>query len=181
MRHVRWGLLLLASVVTIGASASAVLAGAHTYKAATATYWNNVLEPTVTPPAAPVHYLDTARWQFTGLPSDLYGAVEVDLNFHAIVQSIQDGGGSGYGATLSVTVTGVSTATYSVTLANPWRPHVAYSNAPGYGQDAFASLKLPTSLWKNASTLTVTAKAMTTNSVISFGDSGLLIGYVTSG
>ncbi len=180
MRRFRWSLLFLAVVVVIGASASVVLAGAHTSKATMATYWNNVVQPSTSSGTSPVHYLDTALWKFD-VPGDMYAATEADLNFHANVQSIQDGGGSGFGATLSVTVKGNSTATYTVTLTNPWRPHVAYSNDPSYGQDAFASLKIPTYIWKGASSLTITAKSMSSNTIVGFDDSGLLIGYVTLG
>jgi len=177
MRRFRWSLAFLIGVVVIGAGASSVLAGSHATKA---TYWNNVIAPSQVPGPDPVHYLDTATWKFTGL-APLYGAVEVDLNFHANVQSMWDGGGSGYPVTLSVNVTGNGTSTFTVTLANPWRPHVAFSNdAQGYGHDAFGSLKLPTSLWRYTNSLTVKVRSQSSNTITSFDGNALLIGYVTA-
>jgi hypothetical protein len=182
MRRFRWSLLFLIGVIVIGAGASSVLAGQATKAKTAATYWNNVIEPTTAPsPSDPVPYLDTAQFQFGSLPYDLYGATEVDLNFHGHVHSIQTDGGSGFATTLSVTVKGVSTGTFIVTLANSWRPHVAFNNNPEFGQDAYGALKLPTSIWKGAKSLTVTVKSMTTNAVTYFTDNPLLIGYVTLG
>lgn len=176
MKRFRWSLLFLLGVIALGAGASSVLAGGHAIKT---TYWNNVLVPSTVPGPAPVHYLDTATWKFTNA-SELYGAVEVDLNFHANVQSIYDGGGSGYASTLSVTVTGAGTSSFTVALANPWRPHVAYSSASSYGQDAFASLKLPTTVWRGASSLTVKVKSLSGNTITYFNGDALVIGYVTA-
>lgn len=183
MRRFRWSLLFLIGIVVIGAGASSVLAGQSTKAKTATTYWNNVVVPTGQIPAAgtPTHYLDTTVFQFANVPYELYGATEVDLNFHGHVHSIQDGGGSGYATTLNVTVKGVATGTFTLALVNPWRPHVAFSNDPDYGQDAYGALKLPASIWKGANSLTVTVRSMTTNTVTYFQDNPLLIGYVTLG
>lgn len=175
MRRFRWSLLFLVAVAAIGVGASSVFAGSHMTKA---TYWNNVIAPTSGPGPAPVHYLDTATWKFGNVDA-LSRASEVDLNFHATVHSLQIGGGSGYGTTLSVTVAGSGTSTFTVALSNPWKPHVAYSNAPEYGQDAFGSVKLPASLWRNTGSLTVTVKSMTSSTVTYFEGDGLMIGYIS--
>jgi hypothetical protein len=174
MRRFRWSLLFLLALVVVGAGASSVFAGSHATKA---TYWNNVITTSIPSGDNPVHSGDHATWTFTSL-SGLAGATEVYLNFQATVKSLQESGGSGFATTLKVTVTGVGTSTFTVTLANPWRPHVAFSNATDYGQEAFASLKLPTSLWRYAGSLTVTAQSLS-NTVTNFGAKSLVIGYST--
>jgi hypothetical protein len=180
MKHFRLSLLLLAGLVLIGAGASAVLARSN---ATTATYWNNAIYATgSTSAGAWLSYGQTATWTFKNI-SELHGAMTgtVNLNFTGLSKSTLTGGGSGYSTTMRVVVTGASTGTFTQTLTNPWRPHVAYNASPGTGQQAYASLNLPTYIWKGASSLTVKVTSITSNTLMNIEQDGLLIGYVTIG
>ena len=180
MKRFRWALLLLAGLVLIGAGASAVLARSS---ATTTTYWNNAISASgFTSPGAWLSNGQTATWTF-GDVTGLHGAVigTVNLNFTGLSKTTQTGGGAGYSTTMKVVVTGAGTGTFTQTLNNPWRPHVANSNAPdGTGWQAYASLNLPTNIWMGASSLTVKVTSMTSNTLMSIDQGGLLIGYATT-
>ncbi len=181
MTRFRWALLLLISLVAVGVASSAVLAGPKTTKAT--TYWNNAVFAESNPGAS-LDYGDFATWTF-----DVYnlrfealsGSVWLNLAGHS--QSVQIGGGSGYNTTVRVAVTGAYTQTFTATLANPWRPHVAYNNDPSVGWDAYASLNLPNGIWRTASHLTVKVTSLTTNTHLDIfdGQDGVVIGYASLG
>jgi hypothetical protein len=178
MKRFRWALFLLAGRVLIGAGASAVLARSN---ATTATYWNNAIAASTSSSAGSwLGYGQTATWKFgdvTGLQDAMTGTVY--LNFTGLSKSTLTGGGSGYSTTMKVVVTGAGTTTFTQTLNNPWRPHVAYSASPGAGWQAYASLNLPAYIWTGASSLTVKVTSLSSNTYMSIEHGGLLIGYTT--
>ncbi|HLY93708.1 MAG TPA: hypothetical protein VKP14_02585 [Gaiellaceae bacterium] len=181
MRQFRWALFLLVGLVAIGVTASTVLARSHTTKAS--TYWNNAIPASgFGADGAWLGYGQAATFTFNDV-SGLYGAMDgsVYLNFSGLSKSIRTGGGSGYTTTLRVTVTGMGTTTFTTTLANAWKPHVAYSNSPGFGWASYASAGLPGYVWKGATSLKVTVTPVTTNTLVSFETGGLVIGFITVG
>jgi hypothetical protein len=181
LRRFRWALLFLVGLVVIGAGASSVLAGAQ--KTGEMTYWNNAIHATTGGTAdAWLGYGQVTTFTFNDV-SDLYRAMDgtVFLNFNGLSKSIRTGGGGGYATTVNVKVTGVGTTTFTTTLANPWRPHVAFSAAEGVGWNAYGAVNLPGYVWKGASSLKVTVASVTTNTFLQLGAEGVMIGYTTVG
>lgn len=179
MRRFRWAFVLLVGLLVVGAASSAVLAGPQAKKAT--TYWNHAIESTSPSSGAWLAYNQAATWTFSDV-SELQGALSgsVALNFAGLSKSLQIGGGAGYPTTMKVVVTGVTTASFTVTLTNPWRPHVAYNASPGVGWQAFGSLNVPNYVWRNAGTLTVKLTSITSNTLVSLGEGGVMIGYATA-
>jgi hypothetical protein len=139
VRRFRWALLFLVGLVVIGAGASSVLAGSQ--KASETTYWNNAIHATTSGNAgAWIGYGQAATFTFSDV-SSLYRAMDgtVFLNFSGLSKSIREGGGGGYATTVNVKITGVGTVSLTTTLANPWRPHVAFSNNPEVGWNAYGA------------------------------------------
>lgn len=179
MKRIRWALLLLVGLVVVGAAASSVLAGSQAKQST--TYWNHAIGATSPSAGAWLAYNQSATWTFSNVSELQYAQTgSVYLNFAGLSKSLQIGGGAGYSTTVKVVVSGASTATYTVTLANPWRPHVAFNASPGVGWQAYASLNLPTYLWRNAGALTVKLTSTTTNTFMNLGEGGVMIGYATA-
>lgn len=172
-----WAFVLLAGLVAIGAGSSSVLAGSGK---TTATYWNNAITASSggVPANSWLSYGQSATWTFNNV-SELRGALSgsVALNFKGLSKSIQIGGGSGYSTSMKVVVTGAGTTGLTTTLANPYRPHVAYSNSPGVGWDAYASLTLPTYAYQGANSLTVKVTSMTSNTLMHIDPGSLFPGW----
>lgn len=186
-----WALVCLLVLAAVAASASSVLAGSGK---TTSTYWNNTIpaasfDASVAPVARPdqpegtwywLGYNGSATWRFdvAAIPA-LNGSLA--LNFAALSTSIQAGGGAGYDTSMRITVTGIGTTTLAATLNNPWQPHVAFNNAPPDGWAATASVLVPTSIWRGASVLTVTARPTTTNTYMGVNLDSLKVGYTSVG
>ncbi len=101
----------------------------------------------------------------------------VHLNFAAL--STSPAGGSGYSTAIKVTASnGVLGGSATVTLANPWKPHIAPFSA-GLGWDSHAAVPIPGNLWATAQTLTVTATVLTPGNLIAMNKDALVIGYAT--
>jgi hypothetical protein len=181
VRRFRWALLFLVGLVVIGAGASSVLAGSQ--RTSDTTYWNNAIHAASSNNAgAWLGYGQVTTFTFNDL-TGLYRAMDgtVFLNFSGLSKSIREGGGGGYATTVNVKVTGVGTTSFTMTLANPWRPHVAFSNSPEVGWNAYGAAAVPTYVWRGASSLKVTVTSVTTNTFMQLGADGVVIGYTTVG
>jgi hypothetical protein len=185
MKRFRWALVLLTGMALVGAGAAAVLARS------TATYTNHAIPASTFTSngdngAKPgqlgvwywLSYGKTATWTFDA--SEFQAALNgsVSLNFVGLSTSIH--WGSGYSTDMKVVVTGTGKGTFTQTLANPWRPHVAYNATPGIGWQAYASLNLPRYIWAGASSLKVTVTSITSNTYMGMNQGALLIGYATT-
>jgi len=162
-----WTLVFLVGLVAIGAGASALAGSSKT----TATYWSNSVSAYdfsssvghSSRAGLDMSWLGyekaaTYRFDVAGIPA-LTGSVA--LNFAAYSTSLQASGGAGFDTAMKVVVTGVSTSTMTGTLKNLWEhSHVAYNNDPPDGWAASASMLVPNSVWKGATTLTVTVTSM---------------------
>ena len=181
MTRIRWALLVVGVVAIAAGGATAVLAGSSAYVPGhvhAATFWSNGDPAAMPGQDGNWNWLRTtaakAVWTFDA--GDLQSAIRtsVFLNFAGL--STNATGGSGFSDGLKVVVAGKGSATYSATLANPWRPHIA-SYAYGEGWDATAAVNVPSYLWLGASTLTVTVTPVTSGVQIGMNDDALLIGY----
>lgn len=188
----RLGILgFFVALLVIGAGASGVLAGSSKK---TATYWNNTVPASTFQasvlavarpyqPAGTWHWLSygkKATWTFdVGAIPALNGSLA--LNFSALSTSIQMGGGAGFDTNMSVVVTGLGTATLTGMLNNPWQPHVGYNDSPPTGWQGYASLVVPTGVWKGASTLVVTVTPTSTNTLMGVNKDSLMLGYASVG
>ena len=178
MKRVRWAFLVLAGLVAVGISASAVLAGSSK---TTATYVSDAITASAhANDGVPLVYGGTATFTFN--VADLGSAVtgSVFLNFRGDSRSFGLNGGSGFPATVKVAVTGVGTGTYTTTLTNPWRPHV-YGTIADFGHDVYGTLNLPTYVWRGAATLTVSVTSVTTKTYLTLQSDGVVIGYTEIG
>lgn len=184
-------LAMLVGLVVVGVTTSSVLAKSGK---TTATYWSNAIgassfQPgtgvgTVRPNAPDgwywLGYEKSATWTFdVSSMSALTGSPA--LNLKGFSTSIQASGGAGFDTTIRVVVTGVGSSTLTTTLNNPWQPHVAYNANPPSGWEGAASVLVPTSVWKGASTLTVKVTALTSNTMMGVNEDSLLLGYTTIG
>jgi hypothetical protein len=185
VKRIRWVLLLMAGIVLVG------VGGASVFARSTATYSTNAIAASSfvstgdhNAPALGSWYWvaygtsQSAQWTFPvpELQTAIGGTVY--LNFSAL--SAAPYWGSGYASKIKVVVAGNSTASFTTTLANPWRPHVASTNTPGIGWNATATVALPTYLYTGRSTLTVTATSLAAGNHVGFNQEALMIGYATS-
>ncbi len=185
MRRVRWALVLLAGVAVVGVGAAVVLARS------TATYANHAIPAsTFTSNGSTVvrpgqlgvwNWLGdgkTATWTFnvSGLQTAISDSVA--LNFSAL--STNRYWGAGFSNIIKVNVIGTGQGTFTTTLVNPWRPHIAYNDTAGIGWQAYASLNVPKYVWSGASSLTVTVTPITTYSYTGVNPAAVLIGYATT-
>jgi hypothetical protein len=186
-----WALVCLLGLVAVALGASSVLAGST--KTAS-TYWNNTVSASsfsasVNPVARPnqpdgtwywLGYGGSAAWTFdvAAIPA-LNGSLA--LNLVGLSTSLQTGGGAGYDTAMKITVAGVGATTLSGTLNNPWQPHVAFNYAAPTGWLAFASVLVPTSVWRGARVLTVTVQSTTSNTFMGVNRDALRVAYTSVG
>jgi hypothetical protein len=185
MRRIRWAVVLLAGMALVG------LGGATVFARSTATYSNNAISASDftstgnhgAPAQADWFWLSNgagqmATWVFD--VSELKSAINGTVYLNVAALSASPYWGSGYSTDLRIVVHGVGTGTLTTTLANPWRPHVAYNNTAGVGWNATATLAVPRSVWAGASTLEVTATPITVGNHVGFNQGALTIGYATT-
>jgi hypothetical protein len=183
MRRLRWPVAVLAAVAVVGAGGAAVFARSsvtYTNHAIGATAFN--ANGTAIAPAYAnlkwLNYGERATWTFSAL--ELQGAVSGSayLNFAGL--SAGPYWGSGFSSSIRVVVTGAIKGTFTTTLANPWRPHVAFNETAGTGWNATATVGLPRAQYAGATALTVTVELLTANYHIGLEKPSVMIGYSTA-
>jgi len=174
----------------LGAMGIVGISGAAVFASSSASYTNHVLSGVVTSSgthSAPaqtdhwwVNYGQSATWTFnvSALTKAIGGTVYLNLNALSAGQHW----GAGFSSTIRVDVTGAVKGTYTTTLANPWKPHIAFNDpsTPDAGWNATASVALPKKIYTGANTLTVKVELPAGDHHIGFTADSLLIGYCTT-
>lgn len=184
MTRLRWSLILLAAAALVmGVGSASVLARSS------ATYTNRVLSGTMissgnhNAPAETGHwwvgYGHSATWTFSNV-SALGNALGGSVYLNVDALSAGPHWGAGFASTIRVDVTGAVAGTFTTTLANPWKPHVAYNETPGVGWVATGSLQLPRRYVAGAGTLTVQISLPASGNHVGFTADSLTIGYATT-
>jgi hypothetical protein len=166
--------------------------GATVLARSTATYTNHMIAATdfasngdhAAPADADCYWLRTgygqsSTWTFGDVDA-LGGALKGSLWLNIAAPSTALNWGAGYNTDLKVVVTGKTTGTFTTTLVNPWRPHVAFNEVPGVGWEAHASLLVPNSIWIGASSLTVKVTPLTAGNHVGTDIGMLMLGYATT-
>ena len=98
---------------------------------------------------------DTASWTFdaSGLQAAKRGTVFLNLNALA-TKGVS--GGSGWSGSLSLKFVGTNTKKATVSVSNPFRPRSTTDSA-GVGYAAYGSVAIPMSVYRGATTITISA------------------------
>jgi hypothetical protein len=184
VRQIRWALILLGVMALVGISGATVFArssATYTNHAVSASKFTSADQPA--PAQDDWYWLSSGSGQATWTFTDVYGlahnAVSGSVNLNVNALSAGPNWGAGFGTTIKVVVTGVGTNSFTATLANPWRPHIAFNETAGIGWTATASVAVPMNIYTGASQLTVTVTALTAGYHVGFNEDALLIGYAT--
>ncbi|HEX7626872.1 MAG TPA: hypothetical protein VF379_07420 [Gaiellaceae bacterium] len=123
----------------------------------------------------------TATWTFDAAALQAARPASVNLNLAALVTNGVSGG-SGYSTTVRASVSnGVRTRTTGIYLTNPFRP-TDPEDSGGIGYQAYGHAYLSSSVWKGATTITVTISYPTTRGYhVAVNRDALLIGYSVTG
>ena len=183
-KRTRW---CLVAVIGVGLLAAG---GASVYASLAPGYANNAIAPSSFASSGNHNAPAMADWYWIGYGSGQYASWTIPtselqtalggtvyLNFSAL--SAAPYWGSGYATGIRVVVTGMTTISVTTTLANPYRPHVAYTNAPGVGWNATATVAVPGDVYAGAGTLKVTVTSLTAGNHAGFNQNALTIGYAT--
>jgi hypothetical protein len=124
-----------------------------------------------------LNYGERATWTFDVANLQAAASGSAYLNFAAL--SAGPYWGAGFSSSIRVVVTGAVKGTFTSTLANPWRPHIAFNDTSGVGWAATATVVLPKAQYAGANPLTVTVELLTSGNHIGMEKGSLAIGYAT--
>jgi hypothetical protein len=183
MRRFRLVLALLVGGAILGLGAATVFAGSKhaTYTNHAVSAWaytangDHAAKPGQVGTWEWLTYGQSATWRFDATQLSAAVNKSVTLNIAALSTGAQLG--SGYSTNLRVAIFGAGTARYTVTLVNPWKPHIASNATPGIGWQAYASVNVPKYVYAGAYGLRITVMPTTPGNFVGLNQGAILIGY----
>jgi hypothetical protein len=125
---------------------------------------------------------NTASWTFdaSGIQGAVRGSVFLNLN-PLVTKGVS--GGSGWSGSLSLTVVGNRTNKAVISATNPFRPRSS-TDSGGVGYQAYGAIAIPSSVYRGATTITITAvrsRASVVHDIhLASNKDAAVIGYLTS-
>ncbi len=125
---------------------------------------------------------NTASWTFdvSGMQTAKRGSVYLNLN-PLVTKGVS--GGPGWSGSLSLTLVGNKTKKTVLSATNPFRPR-SLTDSSGVGYQAYGAVAIPSSVYRGATTLTITAvrskMSVVRNIHIASNKDAAVIAYLTS-